>query len=134
LQPGRSDQSWDLPLRDALAGHLGPFVVATPVWLWFYRRAVLQSLARKAWTIHRLYLYAVAVVFLVAAVGFLAAMAAQGLRVLLGLVDLSNQLAVRDLLQGVARGLLDGGICAGLWWTHYRSIPEAGSSDKSAGG
>jgi hypothetical protein len=125
LQRGRLDQPWDLPLRDSLGSELGPFVVAAPVWLWFYRRAVRQSLARKAWTIHRFYLYAVAVVFLVTAIGFLAAMAAQGLRVLLGLVDLNSQLAVRELWQSVARGFLDGGICAVLWWMHYRAIPPS---------
>lgn len=130
LQPGRLDQPWGLPVRDSIAGNLGLFVVAAPVWLRYYQRAVRQSLARQAWTIHRVYLYTVAVLFLVAAIGFAAAMAAQGLRVLLGLVDLSNQLAVRELWQGVARGLLDGGICVTLWWAHYRAIPEAGSSSR----
>jgi hypothetical protein len=127
LQQGRPDQTWDLPLRESVARNMGQFIVSTPVWLWFYRRAVRQSLARKAWTIHHLYLYAVAVIFLVTAIGFLAAMAAQGLRVLLGLVDLNSLPAVRDLWQGVARGLLDGGICAALWWSHYRAIPQSGA-------
>jgi hypothetical protein len=125
LQRGQLDQPWDLPLRDSLAGELGPFVVAAPVWLWFYRRATRRSDARKEWTIHRFYLYAVAAVFLVTAIGFVAAMAAQALRVLLGLVDLNGQLAVREVWQGVARGFLDGGICAVLWWSHYRAIPPS---------
>lgn len=132
LRPGRLDQPWDLSLRESIADQLGPFFVAAPIWLWAYRQAVRQSLAKQAWTIHRFYLYAVAVVFLVAAIGFVASMAAQGLRVLLGLVDLGNQSAVRDLWQGVARGLLDGGICAALWWGHYRAIPEAGASHKAS--
>ena len=131
LRPGRLDQPWDLPLRDSIAGNLGLFVVAAPLWVWYYRRAVRQSLARQAWTIHRFYLYTVAVLFLVAAIGFVAAMAAQGLRVLLGLVDLSRQAAVRELWQGVARGFLDGGICAALWWTHYRAIPQSGAGKET---
>jgi hypothetical protein len=127
LQTGRLGQSWDMSRKESIANEIGPFLVATPIWLWSYRQAVQQSVARQAWTVHRFYLYAVAVVFLVTAIGFVATMVAQGLRVLLGLVDLSSQLAVRELWQGVARGLLDGGICAALWWAHYRAIPEAGA-------
>lgn len=127
LAPGRLNQPWDWSSRDSLARWLGQFFLATPIWAWCYRQAVKRSLARQAWTMHRFYLYVVAVIFLVTAIGFVAAMAAQGLRVLLGLVDLGNPASVRELWQGVVRGFLDGGICAALWWSHYRAIPQSGA-------
>jgi hypothetical protein len=131
--PGRQDPLWDLSFRESMAGGLGIFAAATPAWIWHFRRAARSSLVRQAWTMHRFYLYAVAVVFLVAGIGFLGAMAAQGLRVLLGLVDVGNQSAVRDLWQNVVRGLANGGICAVLWWTHYRAISVTESRGRAAG-
>jgi hypothetical protein len=132
LPPGRSNPLWDLSFRESLAGSLGIFVAAMPAWVWHYRRAVRLSLVKQAWTIHRFYLYTVAVIFLVAGIGFLGSMAAQGIRVLLGLVDLSSPFAVRDLWQSTVRGLVDGGICAALWWTHYRAIPDSGPASRPA--
>ncbi len=132
LVPGRLDQPWDLSWRDSLSRWLGWFFAAAPIWAWTYRQAVKRSRARQVWTVHRFYLYAVAVLFLVLGIGFVAAMAAQGLRVLLGLVDLNNQLAVRELWHGVVRGLVDGGICGVLWWTHYRAISHSAAGDHSA--
>ena len=131
--PVRPGPPWDQSFRESMAGGLGIFVAATPAWIWHFRRAVRLSGARQAWTMHRFYMYAVAVVFLVAGIGFLGSMAAQGLRVLLGLVDLGSPDAVREVWQSVARGLLDGGICAALWWTHYRAIPEATTAIRPAG-
>jgi hypothetical protein len=128
LRQGRSDQPWDLPPRDSLARNLGWFVVAAPMWLWYYRGAVRRSLSRQAWTIHRLYLYAVDVLFLVTNIGFSAAVVAQGPRALLDLVDLSSQAAVREFWKCVVGGLLDGGICAALWGSHYRAIPPSGAT------
>jgi hypothetical protein len=133
LPPGRLGPPWDLSFRESLAGSLGIFVVATPAWVWHFRQAVRLSFARQAWTVHRFYLYAVAVLFLVAGIGFLGSTAAQGIRVVFGLVDLSNPFAVREVWQNVVRGLVDGGICAALWWTHYRAIPEPSSAIRPAG-
>lgn len=131
LQTERLGVSWDRSQRDIIARQLGPVFVAVPIWLLAYRGAMRRSLAKQAWTVHRLYLYVVAGLFLVTAVGFVASIGAQGLRILLGLVDLSSQAAIRDLWQVVAQGLLNGGICAAIWWTHYRAIPQPAVGDQS---
>lgn len=119
----------DAWVKGRIADFLGPLLVALPIWLLHWRRALQLTGASRAYTIHRVYLYAIALIAVVTAIGFGGLLVAQGFRGLLGLIDLSNDLAQRNLYHDLALGLLNGLICLGLWWGHWRETRRWGDAE-----
>jgi hypothetical protein len=74
----------------------------------------------------RAYLYAMALLGLVGGVVFGGALAAQGMRLATGLVDLGSGAALSQFYRDICLPAVDGTICVILWWSHYRAIRERG--------
>jgi hypothetical protein len=97
-------------------------IVAWPLWVWHIRRAADLSRLRHATALHRTYLYLVAIVALVAAISFGGVLVAQAVRLIIGTVNLSDVWAVADLKANADTGLVDGSLCAAVWWLSIRAV------------
>jgi len=121
----------DTGVKQTIADCLGVVLVTLLAWLWHWRRARQLTWTKKTLLMHRIYLYVVAIIALVTAIGFGGLMLAQGFRALLGLIDLTSDSAQRRLYSDLALGLINGLICLGLWWAHWREnmMGESGATE-----
>jgi hypothetical protein len=109
-------------VREILSDSAAVAIVAWPLWLWHIRRAADLSRLRRATSLHRSYLYLVAIVSLVAAISFGGVLVAQGVRLIIGTVNLSDLWTIADLKSNAAIGLADGSLCAAVWWLSIRAV------------
>lgn len=117
-QAGAPDErAW----RGQLAMDIGLTLVALPAWLWHYFRARGLSRERNGLTMHRAYLYLVALMGLVGAVTSAGSLVAEAARVVLGLVDLGSATTLRQFQAWVATWGINAAVFAGVWWAHFRA-------------
>ncbi len=108
--------------RGQLAMDIALALVALPAWLWHYFRARRLSRERNGATMHRAYLYLVALIGLVGAVTSAGSLVAEVARVVIGLVDLGSAPALRQFQAWVVTWGINAAVFAGVWWAHLRSV------------
>jgi len=123
----------DTGVKQTIADCLGVVLVTLLAWLWHWRRAQQLTWAKKTLLMHRIYLYVIAIIALVTAIGFGGFMIAQGFRALLGLIDLTSDSAQRRLHSDLSLGLVNGLLCLGLWWAHWRGTMTGEDGGKETG-
>ena len=92
-----------LRLSERLATHIAYVLVGLPAWLLLYARARRLSRERRAGTMQRAYLYLMALFGALMAVIAGGMLLGQGVRLVMGLVDLSSPLGVRELQASAVR-------------------------------
>ncbi len=108
--------------RQQLASTLAAVLVTLPVWWFHWRAARRRSFAQRAFLGHRLYLYAVMVIALIAAVVSGAQAASRLLEWLLGAVDWSQANAAANFWKGALASGIDSLVALGLWTYHRREL------------
>lgn len=109
-------------LSERIATHLAYLLVGLPAWLWLYGRARRLTYERQAVTMHRAYLYLLALFGGLMAVIACGMLLGQGVRLAMGLVDPASPVAVRGFQASLFEWTINAVMYAVFWWAHFRAV------------
>lgn len=128
-----ADPSSDIFTRQQIAGTLGVILAALPVWWFHWRQARQRAFIIKHLLALRIYLYAITLIALIAAV-IVAGMAGSGiLKAIFSLVDFSSAEGVRIFWRDELSAMVNLLMALLVWFYHWRSAERMPADAGSEG-
>lgn len=112
----------DIWVKEQIASSAALFLVATPVWLYHWVRARKNVGASKGLFIHKLYLYLVVVVALIAFLVSGGALLSKLIGLLLGIVDWSSEYSRNSFYRDTISALFQMFVAGTVWLYHWRAV------------
>lgn len=110
--------------RQRLAQSLAGFLVTLPVWWFHWQSARKRSFTRQAFLGHRLYLYAIMVIALIASVVSGGQALSRLFEWILGAVDWSGFNGARNFWKSTLETAINSLVALGLWTYHRRALGQ----------
>ncbi len=123
-------EDWELRnAKEQVATSLAAMILAFPIWYFHWRRYRQLAYEKKAFLLYRIYGYAFMVIALITMIVAGGMVLSQGIRAILGVLDLSTKYAQLNLAHQIVGSLLGVGWAFLFWYYHWRiveSVPEEG--------